>query len=777
MSFYLEIMGVPVERDTNCLTAPGAEMAVRLEAHQETVELRFHRMDGKTHCYLGLSDHLRVRQAKSILHSNGFLVKDIQPPPGGMTTMLVRRMVNRRPLVRPGLPPQQMLLPMTVIAHPGRADAMFRTLSELKDGCGVAFFFRLAPALPLQLGAYLNQMGSAADSLCYELLHRIRLYEAVGCVYGSGQDAQMLASEVCCAYGGMEAVRIPATQVGSELFDRLAASNADGSPAHGLRGIFLEEELAVLSDLRASAGIYGLPLNKDTIFGIPLPRKDVNAPSVRLGFAADGTPVTLPLKLLRQHMFIGGTAGTGKGNQFFSLAIQLHQQGVPMLLIESAKEEMHHLGKVMPDLQIWRPNEGEYVLNPFCLEDDITCGEMRASLLQTLRLCFKLDGPLEELFSETLTRCFAKNGFHDDATAFTPGVMPFGMSEFMEEYVHLLEDKGYSQRTKDDMKTAGMVRLGALFNENRAVFDTINSVPIPELLAGENLIQLNCLPTVEAKQMFASLLLISISAWLRLRGKHCVDRPLKLAIILDESHNLLQPVTDSEGKTFSFARDFANMLLELRSQGVAILLADQSANNIPREITAACATKVFMGSSASSGIDSQLQLLGSDETALRHLHLLEPGEGIYVTPGMATAAFFSCPNVIDHFQLEQEYARKNHYLEQHPRFTLETYRECSVCPARGGCTRRDKVEARQLASNLCQEYGPRLGKLMKQENGDKQITATLIQAIRSLHSRASAQRYCSMVQFVRDFNRENPGSLSLEKVLVNAERVWDAMKK
>ena len=99
MSFYLEIMGVPVERDTNCLTAPGAEMAVRLEAHQETVELRFHRMDGKTHCYLGLSDHLRVRQAKSILHANGFLVKDIQPPPGGMTTMLVRRMVNRRPLV------------------------------------------------------------------------------------------------------------------------------------------------------------------------------------------------------------------------------------------------------------------------------------------------------------------------------------------------------------------------------------------------------------------------------------------------------------------------------------------------------------------------------------------------------------------------------------------------------------------------------------------------------------------------------------------------------
>ena len=221
------------------------------------------------------------------------------------------------------------------------------------------------------------------------------------------------------------------------------------------------------------------------------------------------------------------------------------------------------------------------------------------------------------------------------------------------------------------------------------------------------------------------------------------------------------------------------MLLELRSQGVAILLADQSSNNIPKEITDVCATKIFLGSSVSSGIEDNLQFVGSDEIALRHLYLLRPGEGVYVAPGMPAAAFFACPNVIDEFHLEQPYPKKNRYLERYPRLTLETYRECGCCPARGKCTRNDKVEARQNAALLYQQYGHMLGKLMdskKTPEHDRQVSGMLTKIMGTLYTHTVPRRFCTMVQFVREFNREHLGLLSCQAVLKNSERLWDAMK-
>lgn len=778
---YLCITAVPVSRETNPVRAPAADLAARMPAGQEVVELRLHRQDGRTWCYLGFETPVRMKQAALLLKASGYLYEELDPPQTDETNILLYRAVERRVVVKPGGAPVQMLLPSAIEEEPARTGTIFRTLADMADGCGLAFFFRRAGMLPLNIVSHLHGLDPVEGSLCHQLLHCTRMYEAVGCVYGSDADLAMLASEATYSWPGLTTQFIPSSPVNRGLFSCLMKHVTVSPVLRPLSCTYLESELDVLADLSGSAGIYGLPLNKDTIFGIPHPVEKEKEKCIRLGFSASGEPVEIPLKRLRQHMFIGGPPGSGKGNEYFSLAAQLHEAGVPMLLIESAKQEMHHLRKVIPGLQVWQPQGGEYVLNPFALEGDITCGEMRTSLLQVLRLCFKLDGPLEELFSDTLNRCFARNGFTDDSTASSTGVTPFGLSEFMEEYVQLLNEKGYSQRTKDDMKTAGLVRLNTLFNQNRAVFDTVHSIPVRELLRGENLIQLNCLPTPEAKQMFASMLLIYISAWLRLRGTHCVDRPVKLAIILDESHNLLQPAVDSQGRSYSFSRDFANMLLELRSQGVAILLADQSSDNIPREITDVCATKVFFGGSVSSGICSNLAYMGADETALDNLYLMGPGEGCFVTHGMPRAAFFSCPNVIDLFHLEQPYLRANQYLKNHPRLTLESFRECGSCPARGRCVHADKTTARQTAAVLYQKYGYLLGELMDQELTkvtEDRISGTMVKVFSDVYTQCSStQRYCAMVQFVRDFNRENPGILKLRNVLTNAEKIWTALDK
>lgn len=63
--------------------------------------------------------------------------------------------------------------------------------------------------------------------------------------------------------------------------------------------------------------------------------------------------------------------------------------------------------------------------------------------------------------------------------------------------------------------------------------------------------------------MFATMILISLAAYLRINAKH--SSRLQLVIILDEAHNLLRGAEKSDGEgVYSFAENFQNLLLEMR---------------------------------------------------------------------------------------------------------------------------------------------------------------------------------------------------------------------
>ena len=476
-------------------------------------------------------------------------------------------------------------------------------------------------------------------------------------------------------------------------------------------------------------------------------------------------------------MFIGGSSGSGKGNGLFFTVNQLHENKIPTLIIESAKAELHHLRKTIPDLKTWRPEESSFLCNPFALHSDITLGEMRDSLMQIIKLSFKTDGPLEELFSEAMNNCFINSGFSD--TTKTADAHPFGLHEFIMEFNHILNETDYSGKTRADIKTAGAVRLNSLFNKNRGVYDTCNTIPIEELLNGYNLVQLNSLTTVEAKQMFASMLLVTIGAYLRLRGKHS-DGKLRLAIILDESHNLLQAFTDSEGKEFSFAKDFCNMILELRSQGVGFIVCDQSADNIPKQLVDSCQTKVFLGGDLSNGIRNYADALGGDESSFRNLYLLGAGEGIMISEKMPQGEYFYAPNVIKLFRLnETGYKARNHYLEAHPRLTIETFSECNICPARNHCTKEDKIAARQLSSLICQQNGNKIKKLFNKldaEGNKERLSKTLDGVMLEIYNSTKGnepKRYCTTVQFARELSRRYCDAYSVNTFIIKGKEIWN----
>ena len=766
MKEYIKVTHVPLLREGS---RPPASLCEVLPAGG-ILHLRWAAEGGSVSCAVGL-DATTLEQAKLRLELDGFLASPAGDAPAKETAcQILHRSVQQRYISGGAGPAQRVALPERMLPA-GVFDAAFARLRRIK-GCAIHLLVRRCSGLNDTVQRQLQARTWPAESLPGQFLTEGALYEAVICI--SGDPSGLLAAEVCTAFGGALTTENAKAPIDGRIFETAPCPSGVVPQYKPLCYAYLPYEAAALTSLTASAGLYGLPINKDTLPGLlPVTTKG----ELLLGQDCKGSPVWMPLRNLPLGTAILGTPGSGKGNLLVTLAMQLAKKKIPTLIIESAKEELHHLRKVGVDVNTYRPVEGEFLLDPFSLPPNVTLGQYRDALLQTLRAAFRLDGPLEELFSAALDRTFAVHGFSERSKAGDSGTTPFGLNELMQAFNTELRERGYSPRTESDMRTAGLVRLNALFNQNRPIYDTVKSIPVSEFAKGSiNLLQLSSLISVEGKQSFASLLLISLSLWARLNLCHTAGKRINLVIILDEAHNLLTGCRRTTGDEYSFAADFTNMILELRSLGVAIVIADQSAKSIPDVLYGVCAEKFFLGPNPGSGITDHSGEMKLDEAALSHQYLLGPGEGFYKAPEMPQSVFFSSLNLIDTLKIEEPCERRNAFLEQHPRFCIESYAECEVCPARGKCTLAGKAAARAIAARLSASWKGRFiwalnlpGHTPEEAAArSKALSDSLRRLLLDAREQSHGDRaiyFCAVICFFRSLNREAATPVSIPKTI------------
>ena len=736
------------------------------------LHLRWAAEGGSVSCAVGLPDATTLDQAKLRLQLDGFLVSSPEAAPAKETAcQILHRSVQQRYISGGAGPAQRVALPERMLTA-GVFDAAFARLRRIKGCCAIHLLVRRCSGLTDTVQRQLQTRTWPAESLPGQLLTEGALYEAVICI--SGDPSGLLAAEVCTAFGGALTTENAAAPIDGRIFETAPCPSGVVPLYKPLCYAYLPYEAAALTSLTASAGQYGLPVNNDTLPGLlPVTTKG----ELLLGQDCKGSPVWMPLRNLPLGTAILGTPGSGKGNLLVTLAMQLAKKKIPTLIIESAKEELHHLRKKNIDINTYRPVEGEFLLDPFSLPPNVTLGQYRDALLQTLRAAFRLDGPLEELFSAALDRTFAVHGFSEHSKAGDAGTTPFGLNELMQAFNTELRERGYSPRTESDMRTAGLVRLNALFNQNRPIYDTVKSIPVSEFAKGFNLIQLASLTSIEGKQAFASLLLISISCWARLNLTHTAGKRVSLVIILDEAHNLLTGCRRTTGDEYSsFAAGFTNLLLELRSVGVAIVIADQSTKNIPEVLYEICAQKFYLGPNPGSGITDHACEMKLDEAALAHQYLLGPGEGFYKAPEMPQSVFFSSLNLIDALKIEEPCERRNAFLERNPRFCIESYAECESCPARGKCTLAGKAAARAIAARLSASWKGRFiwalnlpGHTPEEAAArSKALSDSLRRLLLDAREQSHGDRaiyFCAVICFFRSLNREAATPVSIPKTI------------
>ena len=118
----------------------------------------------------------------------------------------------------------------------------------------------------------------------------------------------------------------------------------------------------------------------------------------------------------------------------------------------------------------------------------------------------------------------------------------FGLHEFIIVFQKLLKNTNYSKEVKGNLESAGLLRLSNLIEQNSNIYDSINTVPIEDLLTQPTVLELNAIDNAEQKSLIIALLLINICLYTK--HNHVGDGELKDELInrVKEKHleNLIQ---------------------------------------------------------------------------------------------------------------------------------------------------------------------------------------------------------------------------------------------
>ena len=325
----------------------------------------------------------------------------------------------------------------------------------------------------------------------------------------------------------------------------------------------------------------------------------------KLGLLMDGR---YTLKFENKEFFVEDNFNDGKlrpastlsGGETFVVSLMdrlWKDHKIPFLVFEPAKTEYRSLLDSIPDLQVFSPgknNVAPYILNPFIPPKKVPLEVYKSIVKSAFSVAFEMWTPLDQLFDETLNICYSNFGWLDETTI-DDGLRCFSLSDFIETYKQVVSSKSYTGEYKKQIEAAGVMRLNGLLEQNLNVFDNENTVSIEDILTKPTVIELSNIKDIRQKSFIIALLLNNIYAYVEANLGN--DGKLKNVILLEEAHVLLNGDNVASGESSNAnqaaVKLLSNMLAEIRSRGVGIVIADQSPRKVSSEVIANTNLKIM----------------------------------------------------------------------------------------------------------------------------------------------------------------------------------------
>jgi hypothetical protein len=425
-----------------------------------------------------------------------------------------------------------------------------------------------------------------------------------------------------------------------------------------------------------------------------------------------------PPNAFTKHALIVGTPGSGKTTFSINLLLQFNKMGIPFLAIEPTKTEYRAMIDAVPDLQIFTPGNNAvspFIINPFVPPKGIRVEQYIPSLASAFQAAFSMPSPLDILFLQAIRSCYTEHGWKDYSMQGDKDVSAFGLREFIRRFRRLIDTSSYSAEVKGNLRSGGVFRLTNLIEQNSNIYDTINTIPIEDLLKKPTVLELNSIDNVEQKALIMALLLINICVYTK--NNQLGDGILKNIILIDEAHVLLagssaqkRDEANSQGATIKALQD---MIAEIRSYGTGIIIADQSPTKVSREVVANTDIKVSFRLVQSSEKELISDSTNMDEEMEQQLSRLKPGEAYVYYSRLEAPQLVSEDDIREQAGIRlsvpnTEIAEKMKYWDNN-KMLLCPYTECRSCKScKDGCSFKTRSEANYYASKLFDKNSDRI---------------------------------------------------------------------
>lgn len=375
------------------------------------------------------------------------------------------------------------------------------------------------------------------------------------------------------------------------------------------------EELSILSAL-PNSDIDGISVSKVSSFGLTQAKNIDKYNSIEIGNVLNKKKTTnqkfkLSLEGLNSHLFVSGITGGGKSNTIKGILEKLQDKNIlenkiPFLVIEPAKSEYKHLLKKIPNLQIFRPGSKNDIFrfNPFVFEhsrknSSVTLTKHVDMLKTTFSSAFPMYGPMPYILEEAIHNVYKNKGWNfetEDHPYYTDSseadydrkslLFP-NMEDLKEEVERVVDNAGYYQDLQNNIKAALKTRINNLIlGVKGKIFNSRHTFDSKILFKTPTIIELSNIVDDEEKAFLMGLILNKLYAYKEEKGS---DDKLNHITVIEEAHRLLPNISlDKSGEEASSRakaiETFTNILSEIRAYGEGIIIADQIASKLHRDV-------------------------------------------------------------------------------------------------------------------------------------------------------------------------------------------------
>ncbi len=389
----------------------------------------------------------------------------------------------------------------------------------------------------------------------------------------------------------------------------------------GFSNAINSEELSILSAL-PSNDIDGVSISKVSSFGLTQAKIDKDN-SIEIGNVLNKKKPTnqrfkLSLDGLNSHLFVSGITGGGKSNTIKGILEQLQssknlENKIPFLVIEPAKSEYKHLLKKIPNLQIFRPGAKDDIFrfNPFVFEHSrknhsVTLTKHVDMLKTTFSSAFPMYGPMPYILEEAIHNVYKNKGWNfatEDHPYYTDSseadydrkslLFP-NMEDLKEEVERVVDNAGYYQDLQNNIKAALKTRINNLtLGVKGKIFNSRHTFDSEILFENPTIIELSNIVDDEEKAFLMGLILNKLYSYKEKENSKKIEEKenskLNHITVIEEAHRLLPNISlDKSGEEASARakaiETFTNILAEIRAYGEGIIIADQIASKLNRDV-------------------------------------------------------------------------------------------------------------------------------------------------------------------------------------------------